>query len=80
MLFTYIELVTYQCHLTVQLEEAMEPYLKDTDLGLPYWDWTENEEIPEVWRYIFPQAKTTRTWTEQDYQRGEFLNHPQLYR
>jgi len=63
------DFLTWHRLYMVQLEEAMEPYLKDTDLGLPYWDWTENEEIPEVWRYIFPQAKTTRTWTEQDYQR-----------
>ena len=55
------------------MEEALEPYLKDTDLGLPYWDWTEDEEIPEVWRETYPVKKTTSSWTEEDYERGEFF-------
>ena len=43
---------------TVQLEEAMEPYLKGTDLGLPYWDWTNNAELPDVWADIYPEIKS----------------------
>ena len=43
---------------TVQLEEAMEPYLKGTDLGLPYWDWTTNAELPDVWADIYPEIKS----------------------
>ena len=40
------------------MEEAMEPYLKGTDLGLPYWDWTNNAEVPDVWADIYPEIKS----------------------
>ena len=50
---------------TVQLEEAMEKYLHGTDLGLPYWDWTENEDLPDVWADIYPEIKS---WWSDDYQ------------
>ena len=36
----------------------MEPYLKGTDLGLPYWDWTTNAELPDVWADIYPEIKS----------------------
>jgi len=42
---------------TVQLEELLEPYLKDTDLGLPYWDWTKNATIPDLWEDVFSPIK-----------------------
>ena len=38
---------------SVQLEELLEPYLKDTDLGLPYWDWTKNSTIPDLWEDVY---------------------------
>ena len=41
----------------VQLEELLEPYLKDTDLGLPYWDWTKNITIPDLWEDIYSPIK-----------------------
>ena len=40
------------------MEEAMEPYLKGTDLGLPYWDWTINAKVPDVWADIYPEIKS----------------------
>ena len=42
---------------SVQLEELLEPYLKDTDLGLPYWDWTKNASIPDLWEDVFSPIK-----------------------
>jgi hypothetical protein len=36
----------------------MEKYLKGTDLGLPYWDWTKNIDIPDVWADIYPEIKS----------------------
>ena len=48
----------------VQLEEAMEKYLQGTDLGLPYWDWTENRDLPDVWADIYPEIKS---WWSDDY-------------
>ena len=36
----------------------MEKYLKGTDLGLPYWDWTKNKDIPDVWADIYPEIKS----------------------
>ena len=36
----------------------MEKYLKNTDLGLPYWDWTNNAEVPDVWADIYPEIKS----------------------
>ena len=35
----------------------LEPYLKDTDLGLPYWDWTKNATIPDLWEDVFSPIK-----------------------
>ena len=43
--------------ILVQLEELLEPYLKNTDLGLPYWDWTKNGTIPDLWEDIFSPIK-----------------------
>ena len=48
----------------------MEPYLKGTDLGLPYWDWTENEDLPDVWADIYPEIKSY--WSD-DY-KGEMTD------
>ena len=42
---------------SVQLEELLEPYLSDTDLGLPYWDWTRNTNIPDLWEDVFSPIK-----------------------
>ena len=42
---------------SVQLEELLEPYLKDTDLGLPYWDWTKNSTIPDLWEDVYSPIK-----------------------
>ena len=42
---------------SVQLEELLEPHLKDTDLGLPYWDWTRNSTIPDLWEDVYSPIK-----------------------
>ena len=57
--------------VTVQLEELLEPYLKDTDLGLPYWDWSKNTTIPDLWEDIYspindykhPDFESYKHWT-----------------
>ena len=41
----------------VQLEELLEPYLKNTNLGIPYWDWTKNANIPQLWEGILSPLK-----------------------
>ena len=49
----------------------MEPYLKDTDLGLPYWDWSKNATIPDLWEDIYspindykhPDFESYKHWT-----------------
>ena len=43
--------------LTVQLEELLEPYLAGTNLGVPYWDWTKNLNIPNIWKDILTPLK-----------------------
>ena len=43
--------------LPVQLEELLEPYLADIDLGVPYWDWTKNLKIPNIWKDVFTPLK-----------------------
>ena len=42
---------------TVQLEELLEPYLSSTNLGLPYWDWTTNPALPDLWTTTLSQIK-----------------------
>ena len=42
----------YLLNVSVQFEELLDPYLRDTDLGLPYWDWTKNATIPDLWENI----------------------------
>ena len=37
---------------TAQLEEVLDPYLADTNIGLPYWDWTKDSSVPDVWENI----------------------------
>ena len=46
----------------MQLEELLEPYLKDTDLGLPYWDYTKNSKISDLWENIPSEVKE---WNEK---------------
>ena len=46
----------------VQIEELLEPYLKDTDLGLPYWNWLKNRTIPDLWENIRSPLKE---WNER---------------
>ena len=50
--------------ILVQLEELLEPYLKNTDLGLPYWDWTKNGTTPDLWEDIFSPIKD---YTNKDF-------------
>ena len=57
----------------------MEPYLKDTDLGLPYWDWTINGELPDVWADIYPEIKSfwsnsRKSSVSNDYQGTKHIN------
>ena len=47
--------------ISVQLEELLEPYLNDTDLGLPYWDWTKDANIPDVWEDILSPVKAMKS-------------------
>ncbi len=42
---------------SVQLEELLEPYLSNTYLGVPYWDWTKNLNIPHIWKDILVPLK-----------------------
>ena len=51
------------------MEELLEPYLKDTDLGLPYWDWTKNSEIPDLWENIPSPVKEWNEKRNTDFQR-----------
>ena len=51
-----------QYSFTVQLEELLEPYLKDTNLGLPYWDWTKDSRVPDLWEGITSPVKE---WNEK---------------
>ena len=37
---------------TAQLEEVLDPYLADTNIGIPYWDWTKDSSVPDVWENI----------------------------
>ena len=61
------------------MEEAMEPYLKGTDLGLPYWDWTINAEVPDVWADTYPEIKSfwsnsRKSSVSNDYQGTKHIN------
>ena len=49
---------------TAQLEEVLDPYLADTNIGLPYWDWTEDSSVPDVWESINSPIKNH---THRDY-------------
>ena len=46
----------------MKFEELLEPYLKDTDIGLPYWDRTKNTEIPDLWLDI---PSPVKQWNEK---------------
>ena len=42
----------------VQLEELMEPWLAETNLGLPYWDWSKDwATIPDLWERMISPIK-----------------------
>ena len=45
------------------MEELLEPYLKDTNLGVPYWDWLKNSTFPELWENILSPIKE---WDERN--------------
>ena len=36
----------------------LDPYLADTNIGLPYWDWTEDSSVPDVWENIKSPIKS----------------------
>ena len=61
--------------ILVQLEELLEPHLKNTDLGLPYWDWTKNATIPDLWEDILSPIKDytnkdfDEAWSETNFSR-----------
>ena len=46
---------------TAQLEEVLDPYLADTNIGLPYWDWTKDSSVPDVWENIQSPIKAHRS-------------------
>ena len=52
----------------MQLEQLLEPYLQDTNLGLPYWDWTKNCEVPDMWRHIPSPVKEWNEKRNSDFQ------------
>ena len=45
---------------TAQLEEVLDPYLADTNIGLPYWDWTKDSSVPDVFENIRSPIKAHR--------------------
>ena len=57
---------------TAQLEEVLDPYLADTNIGLPYWDWTEDSLVPDVWENINSPIKAHNSadynWLNTDWQ------------
>ena len=63
--WTYQIIIFQNFVILVQLEELLEPYLKNTDLGLPYWDWTKNATIPDLWEDIFSPIKD---YTNKDFE------------
>ena len=44
--------VLWNFFLTAQLEQVLDPYLTDTNIGIPYWNWTEDSSVPDVWEDI----------------------------
>ena len=49
----------------VQLEELMEPWLNDTNIGLPYWDWSEDwAQVPGIWEGIKSPIKHSSLFSE----------------
>ena len=54
---------------SVQLEELLEPYLKGTDLGLPYWDWTKNSTVPDLWEDVYSPIKDYNNPHFDDYKK-----------
>ena len=55
------------------MEELLEPHLKDTDLGLPYWDWVKNSTLPQLWENI---PSPVKQWNERrsDYDIEDLLD------
>ena len=51
------------------MEELLEPYLKDTNIGLPYWDWTKNTTIPDLWLDIPSPVKEWNDRRDSDFGR-----------
>ena len=45
----------------------LEPYLKDTNIGLPYWDWTKNTTIPDLWLDIPSPVKEWNDKRDTDF-------------
>ena len=50
--------------LTAQLEEVLDPYLADTNIGLPYWDWNHDSSVPDLFDNIYLPIKD---FTHEDY-------------
>jgi hypothetical protein len=55
-LYLIIELI-YSFLSTAQLEEVLDPYLANTNIGIPYWDWTNDSSVPDVWEDILSPIK-----------------------
>ena len=49
---------------TAQLEEVLDPYLADTNIGLPYWDWNRDSTVPDLFDNIYLPIKD---FTNEDY-------------
>jgi len=47
----------------------LEPYLKDTNIGLPYWDWTKNSKVPDLWENIPSPIKDWKEKRTSDFRR-----------
>ena len=61
--------------LTAQLEEVLDPYLPDTNIGLPYWDWTKDSSVPDVWEDI---PSPIKNHTSEDYNWSGWKWHEML--
>ena len=69
-----VEYLVYLLFFSVQLEELLEPHLKDTDLGLPYWDWTKNSTIPDLWEDVYSPIKDYNNPHFDDYKKYADFN------
>ena len=63
---------------TAQLEEVLDPYLADTNIGIPFWEWTKDSSVPDVWENIKSPIKNHLSrdykWEEKNWPWDEMLS------